>query len=647
MGSAGRRQQPFLMDQTCNPRCSSSETQCLHCPKWIPAAATRKLLLFNAALVYRHVHGKPVPSDFSFMHSFEYENRLAEKGQSSLPARISICNQARLVPPVFDMLLLLARTKNNNSLVNSTDFGIIFNARLPYIEGRASLLVLMRHRPEERREERNHPAGDAAAQCLLLGALKIREFDDARVWRLTPAFRIRCAGAAAAFPFLVTSNPSSPRPKSSSFPSSRKILESSVGESHSRSPHIPENFVESSELKNTNELDSFNKDVQAFHPLFPPFRQSKPKRPSKKIAKDDLEASSDIKDIKSQVDSSIKARKLLSKTDDDFNGKKIYSKVGKREYLGELVHRDKQEGEEEEDLLEWYDADFQEREENLEEEGDYRGRQVLEDSKEEKKLWSFKNCDSFAFITSEDDIDEDYTETSEPLLAHPLILPYARTPRPRYFSNDVSTENVLKSLPRRPPSPERHILPGRFDLRKEKKRFEEERKKNDVKNYVRESKNRIAQGLMEMIVNGYEVDTVISSLVLQLILEEVVFSIDFVDNDSDVHSLLTIATTVVLEELKISWLSDSTDSRFDEESKSLLSPNGPIQATCSWALARTATATGFALKRNVALSYRDTEGQFISYAQVSLHRSHGNNGNSVVSVPPRESSGLINIHGFP
>lgn len=78
-----------------------------------------------------------------------------------------------------------------------------------------------------------------------------------------------------------------------------------------------ENFVESSKLKNTNEPDSFNKDVQIFYPLYPPFRgnlfQSKPRRPPKKIAKDDLEASSDIEDIKSQVDSSVKARKLLSK----------------------------------------------------------------------------------------------------------------------------------------------------------------------------------------------------------------------------------------------------------------------------------------------------------------------------------------------
>lgn len=92
------------------------------------------------------------------------------------------------------------------------------------------------------------------------------------------------------------------------------------------------------------------------------------------------------------------------------------------EYLEELVHRDKQEEEEEEEEypLEWYDADFQDSEENLEEKRDYRRRQVREDSKEEKKLWSLKKCDSLASITSEDDIDEDYTETSEPLLAHPL-----------------------------------------------------------------------------------------------------------------------------------------------------------------------------------------------------------------------------------
>ncbi|KAF7400313.1 hypothetical protein HZH66_005497 [Vespula vulgaris] len=526
MGSAGRRQQPFLMDQTCNPRCSGSETQCLQCPKWIPAAATRKLLLFNAALVY----SKPVPSDFGFIHSFEYENRLAEKRQSSLPARVSICNQARLVPPVFDMLLLLARTKNSNSLVNSTDFRIIFN---------------------------------------------------------------------------------------------------------------------SSKLKNTNEPDSFNKDVQIFYPLYPPFRgnlfQSKPRRPPKKIAKDDLEASSDIEDIKSQVDSSVKARKLLSKTDDDFNEERIYSEIGKREYLEELVHRDKQEEEEEEEYpLEWYDADFQDSEENLEEKRDYRRRQVREDSKEEKKLWSLKKCDSLASITSEDDIDEDYTETSEPLLAHPL-----------------------------------HILPERFDLRKEKRRLEEQ---NKIKNYIRRSKNRIFHELVRMIVKGVAADTVISSLVLQLILEEVVFTAEFVDNNVDVHALLAMVTTVALEELEISWLNESSDSRFDENLKSFFSRSGklratefahnwyeyvflytteyrdttqssrgkgPIQATCSWALARIATATRFTLKRNIGLSYGDTQGQFISYAQVSLPKSHGNNGNSVLSVPPRESSGLINIHGFP
>ncbi|KAF7403730.1 hypothetical protein HZH68_006524 [Vespula germanica] len=446
-----------------------------------------------------------------------------------------------------------------------------------------------------------------------------------------------------------------------------------------------ENFVESSKLKNTNEPDSFNKDVQIFYPLYPPFRvnlfQSKPRKPPKKIAKDDLEASSDIEDIKSQVDSSVKARKLLSKIDDDFNEERIYSEIGKREYLEELVHRDKQEEEEEEEEeeypLEWYDADFQDSEENLEEKRDYRRRQVREDSKEEKKLWSLKKCDSLASITSEDDIDEDYTETSEPLLAHPLILPYARTPRPRYFCNDENVEYVLKSLQRRPPSPERHILPKRFDLRKEKRRLEEQ---NKIKNYIRRSKNRIFHELVRMIVKGVEVDTMISSLVLQLILEEVVFTAEFVDNNVDVHALLAMVTTVTLEELEISWLNESSDSRFDENLKSFFSRSGklratefahnwyeyvflytteyrdttqssrgkgPIQATCSWALARIATATRFALKRNIGLSYGDTQGQFISYAQVSLPRSHGNNGNSVLSVPPRESSGLINIHGFP
>ncbi|KAI4486097.1 hypothetical protein M0804_006586 [Polistes exclamans] len=241
-----------------------------------------------------------------------------------------------------------------------------------------------------------------------------------------------------------------------------------------------------------------------------------------------------------------------------------------------MEHEEEEEEEvEEEEALEGYDADYREGEESLQEETDYRRRveEVEEDSKKEKKLWSLKECDSLASITDEDDIDEDYTETSEPLLAHPLNLPYARMPRPKFFTNDENIEYVLQSLRKRAPSPIRHVSPRRFDFRAEReKRFGEELRENEIRNDLVESANRISGELMQMVENGVETDRMIGSLVLRLILEEVVLTIDFVDHGIDVRTFLTIATTIALRELKISWPGESNDRKFDENSESLFSP---------------------------------------------------------------------------
>ncbi|KAK2585543.1 hypothetical protein KPH14_010185 [Odynerus spinipes] len=275
------------------------------------------------------------------------------------------------------------------------------------------------------------------------------------------------------------------------------------------------NTVESLTFKNTRQLDSFNKDIQTFKPLFPPFKQKS---------------------------------------------------------LGVVVDGDKQqEGKEGEELqerkpFELYDADYQEWEGSLEEETDemdYQG--WWEDSEKEKKLWWLKECDILASITDEEDIDEDYTETTKPLLAHPLTIPYARTPKPRFVSTDENVKYILETLPRRPPSPVRHVLPLRFDLRAAMEGLREEKsRENEIRNYLRESKNRISGELMQMLEDGVEADKMIGSLVLQLILEEVVLTIDFVDHGIDVHTFLTIATTMALRELKISCPSEPSYSSLDE-----------------------------------------------------------------------------------
>lgn len=80
---------------------------------------------------------------------------------------------------------------------------------------------------------------------------------------------------------------------------------------------------------------------------------------------------------------------------------------------------------------------------------------------------------------------------------------------------------------------------------------------------------------MRTFVYNVEADVATSLLVLQLILEEVIFTIDFADHDDiDVHTLLRMVTTIALGELRIPWLGESSDSRFDENSKSFLSRGG-------------------------------------------------------------------------
>ncbi|KAI4502344.1 hypothetical protein M0802_002256 [Mischocyttarus mexicanus] len=154
--------------------------------------------------------------------------------------------------------------------------------------------------------------------------------------------------------------------------------------------------------------------------------------------------------------------------------------------------------EEEDDALEGYDADYQEGEEIFLEETDYRRRVKEDDSKKEKKLWSLKECYSIVSITDKDDIDEDYMETSEPLLAHRL-----------------------------------HVSSEKFDLCLERKKIYEELGENEIKNDLLESVNRISRELMQMVENGVETNKMIGSLVLRLILEEVVLTIDFVDHEED------------------------------------------------------------------------------------------------------------------
>ncbi|XP_018371685.1 PREDICTED: uncharacterized protein LOC108766713 isoform X1 [Trachymyrmex cornetzi] len=149
--------------------------------------------------------------------------------------------------------------------------------------------------------------------------------------------------------------------------------------------------------------------------------------------------------------------------------------------------------------------------------------------------------------------DHEYQDfnITDPLLAHELFLPYNCMPRPRLFcANDEGAETATV-LPKRFPSPIRHILPGRFDLRSSTKELLKRRSITKARRYLWEFKDRILQSAKQVWNVDVDLDLVICTLVLHAMCENVIWTMAGTNTGIDAHTFINMAINWILVHLQI------------------------------------------------------------------------------------------------
>ncbi|KOX71902.1 hypothetical protein WN51_03047 [Melipona quadrifasciata] len=158
------------------------------------------------------------------------------------------------------------------------------------------------------------------------------------------------------------------------------------------------------------------------------------------------------------------------------------------------------------------------------------------------------------------DDEEDPPDTTEPYVSHELFefvqissmvylskrnnqqvryIPYKQIPRARYFQDvGLDIDYSFKSLDRRPRSPVRKILPGRFNLRAA---FKERKRK-------RNGESKCATQLARQ-PDGSQLSGKISSVVLQAVQKQATLTVMGAKIDTDVHTFVNIAVIWALSEL--------------------------------------------------------------------------------------------------
>lgn len=197
--------------------------------------------------------------------------------------------------------------------------------------------------------------------------------------------------------------------------------------------------------------------------------------------------------------------------------------------------------------LEFRDLDHHEWSEDFQkDETDYREWHNAEKGK------ALSHCESV--LSSEinhQDQDQD-PNTTDPFLAHELFVPYNRMPRPRLLrANGKNSKYIVTALSRRPRSPVRHVLSGRFDLCT---RTEELLKRQSIikaRRYLRESKDRILQSVKQISDTDVDFDLIICTLVLRALCEQVILTMAEINTGMDVRIFVNMAIISVLADLQI------------------------------------------------------------------------------------------------
>ncbi|TGZ52585.1 hypothetical protein DBV15_10513 [Temnothorax longispinosus] len=142
------------------------------------------------------------------------------------------------------------------------------------------------------------------------------------------------------------------------------------------------------------------------------------------------------------------------------------------------------------------------------------------------------------------------------------LLPYNRMPKPRlFYANDEDAECII--LPKRPSSPVRHILPGKFDLHAKTEELLKRRGIAKAGRYLWEFKDRISQSVKQIWDAGVDLDLVICMLVLQALCENVILTMADTDTGIDVHTFVNMAVSWTLVDLQI------LDPTMDEQERAM------------------------------------------------------------------------------
>ncbi|EFN81956.1 hypothetical protein EAI_11663 [Harpegnathos saltator] len=184
--------------------------------------------------------------------------------------------------------------------------------------------------------------------------------------------------------------------------------------------------------------------------------------------------------------------------------------------------------------------------------------------------------------------DQGAADTTDPLLAHELLVPYSCMPRPR-LSRAIGedAEYTITALPRRPRSPvrcgrvivasigviqfgvstdyahfdrlhfvhqlpfPRHILPGRFDLRPRTAELLKRRGVARARRYLWETKVRISQSVKQLSTGDVDRDSIICTLLLQALCEQVTLTAAGANTATDVRTFVNAAIIWALADLRI------------------------------------------------------------------------------------------------
>ncbi|CAK9797183.1 hypothetical protein ANTQUA_LOCUS1060 [Anthophora quadrimaculata] len=131
-------------------------------------------------------------------------------------------------------------------------------------------------------------------------------------------------------------------------------------------------------------------------------------------------------------------------------------------------------------------------------------------------------------------------------------LPYKEIPRPSCFKRGgEKVQYNLSKLPRRPRSPVRRVLPGKFNLKVAYEEWERKQRMSEARKLLEDSKQRVSQSIRRLSEGHPDETLLISSVILQTVCEEITLTLMDTKIDTDIHTFVNIAVIWALSEFEI------------------------------------------------------------------------------------------------